>query len=173
MRSQLCNQWTPHLGLGCDNFLLAWFLKWQDSPNEMWHFGFLVLSRASWAKLCGLVSRASSPNKLVQGVQKETNSTQMQTKYSLQVMSSASARCRFIANLSRLHNVSIWIYGLLLPFCPTPNVCWRQCLECGNCSTKTCAGVWYTITIGATPSNDLNHGIISLVNPEKNNQTLS
>lgn len=73
-------------------------------------------------------------------------------------MSSGPTRCRFIANFSRLQDVSIWIYTLLLPFCPTPNVCWRQCLECGNCNTKTCAGAWYTITVDATLSNYLNYG---------------
>lgn len=73
-------------------------------------------------------------------------------------MSSGPTRCKFIANISRLQDASIWIYTLLLPFCPTPNVCWGQCLECGNCNTKTCSGAWYTITIDATPSNYLNYG---------------
>lgn len=125
----------------------------------MWHFGFLVLSRASWANiLCGLAEHLHSTSQFKMSRRKQTvHRGRINTACIVQVMSSAPARCRFIVNLSRLQDVSIWICTLLLPFCPTPNVCQRQCLECGNCNTKTCADACYTTT-DATPSNDLNYG---------------
>lgn len=86
----------------------------------------------------------------------------MQTKYSLQVMSSAPTRCRFIANLSRLQDVYLDLH-FAIPFLSYP-----------KCMPKAVPLVWQLqhqdlcsclITVDATPSNYLNYGLYQVSEP--------